>query len=273
MEQSTDSQKFFKSNVEDYKKEHYESGYRTFMTVRHAIYLNELDGMSFLRGSKALDAGCGPGLLTKALNDRNFEVNALDSSTEMLNLARSLFQCNGTGSTPEFCEGNIEALPYDDGEFDLIVSAGVIEYLETDDVVLREFNRVLRNNAVLILSITNKLSPIGCLDFIVEAIKRNKYALKFSNWILTCTKRSPVRPRNFTVRKHKPWDFIASINKNGFKVIKSGYFYVLPWPHPFDRIFPHASSIIGSKLEFLSKTFMGFVSEGFYVVVRKVDTI
>jgi ubiquinone/menaquinone biosynthesis C-methylase UbiE len=269
MSKSRRSEEFFQSNVDDYKKEHYESGYRTFMSARHERYLEEIANLGLRAGSVALDAGCGPGFLTKALHDRNYQVTALDTSPEMLRLTRSLFKNESPQSIPQFHLGNVEALPFEDGAYDLVLSAGVIEYLDNDLKALSEFSRVSKDNAALIISVTNKFSPAGYLDAMVEALKRNRVTLSACNWMLRKMGRLPARPRNFLVRKHSPEAFVESVEKHGYRVAKSGYFYVLPWPHPFDRIFPKASSLIGTRLEFLSRTRLGIISEGFYVVAMK----
>jgi ubiquinone/menaquinone biosynthesis C-methylase UbiE len=269
MSKSRRSEEFFKSNVDDYKREHYESGYRTFMTARHERYLEEIANLGLPAGTVALDAGCGPGFLTKALHDCNYKVTALDTSPEMLRLTRLLFKSESPHSMPQFQLGNVEALPFEDGAYDIVISAGVIEYLDNDLKVLSEFSRVSKDNAALIISVTNKFSPAGYLDAIVEAVKRNRVTLNACNWILQTMGRLPVRPRDFLVRKHCPEAFVESVERHGYRVKKSGYFYVLPWPHPFDRIFPKASSVIGTRLEFLSRTRVGIISEGFYVVAVK----
>lgn len=273
MSEPRPSEEFFRASVDNYRKEHYESGYRTFMTVRHERYLKELADLSLPSGSLALDAGCGPGFLTKALHELNYRVTALDTSREMLRLTRSLFENEPPQTAPTFQEGNVEDLPFEDGTYDVVLSAGVIEYLDNDLKALREFNRVSRDNAVLILSVTNKYSPAGYLDMFVEAIKRNKVTLNACNWILGKLGRLPVRPRNFPVRKHCPRAFGETVEKHGYRVARTGYFYVLPWPHPFDRIFPKASSAIGTRLEFLSRTCLGIISEGFYVVAIKTRSV
>ena len=53
-------------------------------------YGEELTGMFTLgRGSRIADVGCGSGALTKKLCDMGYEVIGIDSSAEMLSLAKS----------------------------------------------------------------------------------------------------------------------------------------------------------------------------------------
>jgi ubiquinone/menaquinone biosynthesis C-methylase UbiE len=237
-------------------------------TVRHERYLEEFDPVFTCEAVSHLMPAVVR-LLTKALHEHNYKVTGLDTSPEMLRLARSLFKNASPETTPIFQEGSIEDLPFDDGTYDIVLSAGVIEYLDNDFKALREISRVSKDNAALILSVTNKFSPAGYLDVFVEAIKRNRVMLNASNWILQKMGRLPVRPRNFLVRKHHPRAFVDSVEKCGYRITKKGYFYVLPWPHPFDRMFPKASSVIGTKLEFLSRTCLDIIAEGFYVVAIK----
>lgn len=260
---------FFHSEVNDYKKEFYESNYRTFMSVRLQRFLEEVDLLN-LENCTVLDAGCGPGYLTLAFLERGFKTTALDSSPEMLRLTNELISNqNLETSIFELVEGNIEELPFDDNHFDLIASAGVIEYLENDEKVLNEFNRVLKPNGFLILSSTNKLSPIGYLEPIIEMIKRVNVTRNICNWFLTRLGGTPVRPRDFVVRKHSMAEFRANTTLARFNVRNEGYFYGLPWPHPFDRVFPKSTSFLGTKIEYLKNTFFRVLFEGLYVVCQK----
>ncbi len=262
------AQEFFKHEVSDYKSEHYGSGYRTFMSVRQEAFLDDIDKLNLPAASIALDAGCGPGLLTKELFDRGLNMYCLDTSGAMLNLAKSQYT-EQDSPLPEFTQGNIESIPFDENHFNLLVSAGVIEYLKTDDTALSEFHRVLKKDGFLILSVTNSLSPIGILEGLIEWIKRNDFTRGLCNQLLSAMGRTPVRAREFEVRKHHPANFDKAIERNGFSIIKSGYFYMLPWPHPFDRIFPNASSLLGNKIESISNSRFGWLSEGYYVVAEK----
>ena len=268
MKQAT---KFFQTEVENYKKEFYDSNYRTFMSVRLQRFIEEVERLRMSENAKCLDAGCGPGYLTKALYDRGFSVCALDSSPAMLRLTKEQFARLPEHSQPNIIEGNIESLPYESCSFDLVASAGVIEYLSGDEKVMHEFYRVLKPNGYLILSSTNKYSPIGILDPTIEIIKRNPYTRWLANWILQKKGATPVRPREFKLRRHTAKEFKVNAEIFGFEVIRMGYFYGLPWPHPFDRLFPKLSSYVGNKLESFSGTLIGRTFEGLYIVAKKVS--
>ena len=262
---------FFKKEVEDYKKEFYESGYRTFMSIRLERFLEEIEDMGLSTEIECLDAGCGPGYLTYALAKKSYNVTALDSSPEMLRLTKALLdsEAGDVINSVKLTDGDIENLIFGNSSFDLVASAGVLEYLPTDHRILSEFYRVLRPGGYMILSSTNKISPAGYLDPIVEIIKRNKFSRYICNWFLSILGGTPVRARNFSVRKHTKGQLVNNVNLTGFKVIKVGYFYALPFPHPFDRIFPATSNKLGVKLEKLKETVFASLFEGIYVVAIK----
>jgi ubiquinone/menaquinone biosynthesis C-methylase UbiE len=263
------STKFFQDKVEDYEKEFYSSGYRTFMSVRLDRFLKEIESLNLPDGARCLDAGCGPGYLSKALYERGYTIDALDSSPEMLRITRSLFENDKNNQSPDIIEGDIENLPYDKGFFDLVASAGVIEYLANDQIVLNEFHRVLKPGGFLVLSSTYKYSPIGMFEPIIETVKRVPSLRNTCNFLLKNIGGTPVRPREFDVRKHGTKEFVGNVEKAGFNVLNTGFFYALPWPHPIDRVFPKISSAIGKRIEFLSQTPFKYTLEGILIVAQK----
>jgi ubiquinone/menaquinone biosynthesis C-methylase UbiE len=263
------AEEFFKSNVEDYKTEHYESGYRSFMSVRQARYLDEIDKLSFaVNDPRVIEAGCGPGYMASALAARHFRVSAFDTSDGMLELTRRLFAASQRPE-PELKLGSIEAVPFVDASFDLYVSAGVIEYLETDDRALAEAYRVLAPGGYLVVSITNRFSHAGLFDSIVEAVKRQSAARALINRIFKALDRRPIRAREFRVRKHAPREFRQSVAGAGFNVLRDGYFHFLPLPHPFDRLFPSMSDRLSRRLDGLADSKLRILGEGYYIVGQK----
>ena len=262
---------FFSAGVNQYRSEHYLSGYRSYMSVRQTRYLKEIDQLDIKAkdGRCALDAGCGPGFLTHEIFQRGFTMFAFDISEKMIDAARTLFNQDSEGSEAIIKIGDIEKIPFQDDQFELCVTAGVIEYLNTDDIALLELNRVLKQDGYLIISVTNKFSPVGIFDGLLDFIKTKRFLLTISNFILKLLGNNPVLPRTFKIRKHSPQTFIENLERAGFEIQSKGYFYMLPWPHPIDRLFPKATHFLGSKIEFLSNSPLGFLSEGFLVVAKK----
>lgn len=95
-----------------------------------------------------LDAGCGPGLYSEELLRRGARVTAVDASAEQV--ARTQARLADRARIQRV---DLEApLPYDDDEFDLVVCALVIHYLEDREAVFREFRRVLRPGGRTVVS-------------------------------------------------------------------------------------------------------------------------
>jgi SAM-dependent methyltransferase len=262
---------FFQEQADAYDRVHYADGARSFMTVRLSRVLNLIDDMNLAAGSSILDAGCGPGHLALTLAQKEYDVSAVDTSEAMLTELSRNADIYKPLSEVHTQLASIEELPFEDNRFDLICSLGVIEYLDTDEKVLQEFLRSLKPGGRMILSVTNYWSPAGYLDFFVEAAKRQKWILAAVNFFWTRMGHDEIRPRFFKIRRHRPEQLRKTLVKNGFELDRTSYFYMLPWPHPFDRMFPKLTDKLGSFLEPLSKTLLGILAEGYIVSGRKPD--
>jgi demethylmenaquinone methyltransferase/2-methoxy-6-polyprenyl-1,4-benzoquinol methylase len=106
-------------------------------------------------GDRTLDACCGTGDLALAARRQGAHVVGLDFSERMLERARR--KAPGV----EFVQGDVLALPFDDGSFDSITVGFGVRNVEDLDAGLRELRRVLRRGGRLgILEIT---TPRGVL--------------------------------------------------------------------------------------------------------------
>lgn len=262
---------FFQTDVGHYVDLHYGENAYSLMGVRLTRFLQRIDSLSLPAGSTTLDAGCGPGHLRARLAQRGFRAWGLDLSAEMLCHASSLMDPKGTPGNARLQRGSIEHLPYRTESFDLLCSAGVIEYLPTDVTALSEFARVLKPGGYAVLSVTNRLSPIGWADGLVEAIKQNPVLLGLINRLMAIRGEPPARARHFSVRRHAPGTFRKQLGQVGLEPIDDEFFYMLPWPHPFDRLFPRATAALGKRLEPTSRGRFGILAEGYLVVARKAS--
>ena len=106
---------------------------------------------------RALDAPCGPGLLSEALRRMGFDVTAAD-------LQRDVF---GAGESVPFCRLDLdEPLPFCDASFELVVCGDGIEHLENPFAAFREFARVLGDPGTLIVATPNYLNLERRLKFL-----------------------------------------------------------------------------------------------------------
>jgi len=113
------------------------SYHRAFSPVtRHAI-APLLDAVAPLAAQRLLDVAAGPGNLAAAAAARGAHATGLDLSPRMLDVARGLHPIVA------FREGDAEHLPFDDGDFDAIVSAFGVGHFSDATVALADWRRVL----------------------------------------------------------------------------------------------------------------------------------
>jgi SAM-dependent methyltransferase len=102
---------------------------------------------------RILDAACGEGYGAAMLATSAASVEGVDVSAQAIAHARQRY-----GNLPGigFQVGDCTRLPYDDNEFDRVVSFETLEHLAGHDQLLAEFRRVLKPDGVLILSSPDK---------------------------------------------------------------------------------------------------------------------
>jgi SAM-dependent methyltransferase len=95
------------------------------------------------RDAKVLDVGCGPGTITTDLADRvpQGRVTGIDAAQEVIERARELA---GDRANVDFATGDVYALDYPDGAFDVVHAHQVLQHLGDPVRALREMGRVTR---------------------------------------------------------------------------------------------------------------------------------
>jgi SAM-dependent methyltransferase len=97
--------------------------------------------------AKVLEVGCGPGLLSIRLaRSHGLQVTGLDLDRAMIDRATANTKAEAwdDGAPPTFVVGDVAALPFPDGSFDLAVSTFSMHHWDDPAVGLREIARVLR---------------------------------------------------------------------------------------------------------------------------------
>jgi SAM-dependent methyltransferase len=98
--------------------------------------------------AEVLDAACGVGYGSAHLAETARSVVGIDRSAEALAHARSAYALPNV----EFVEGDLLALPFPYGAFDVVCAFEVIEHLDDQRAFLREVARVLGENGTLLVS-------------------------------------------------------------------------------------------------------------------------
>ena len=102
---------------------------------------------------RTLDAACGEGYGSTLLADSAASVEGVDISEQAITHARQRY---GQLADVGFHLADCTSLPFDDNEFDRVVSFETLEHLEAHDELLAEFRRVLKPDGFLILSSPDK---------------------------------------------------------------------------------------------------------------------
>jgi SAM-dependent methyltransferase len=97
-----------------------------------------LGALGSLVGVRLLDVGCGVGLLLREAADRGAWVAGVDTADELLEVAR--------WALPEadLQVGRLDALPYDNGRFDVATACNALRYAPDQQAALAELIRVVR---------------------------------------------------------------------------------------------------------------------------------
>ncbi len=91
---------------------------------------------------RALDVGAGPGLLSAALSGLVAEAVALDPSSALLGNAPSGVRA---------VVGTAEAMPFADGEFDLVTCVNSLHHIANPSLALDEMTRVLADGGTIVV--------------------------------------------------------------------------------------------------------------------------
>ncbi|OGC22841.1 hypothetical protein A2291_08675 [candidate division WOR-1 bacterium RIFOXYB2_FULL_42_35] len=135
----------------------YEAWYTTpkgeFVDVLEKEVISEL--CNILPGDKVLEIGCGTGHFSAYFSKLRAEVTALDTSPDMLHLAREKYG----NLQVDFKAGDAYKLPFADRSFDLVAMITVLEFIANPKQALREAFRVSKDK--VFLGILNKNSYLA----------------------------------------------------------------------------------------------------------------
>jgi SAM-dependent methyltransferase len=109
----------------------------------------------FLSGSqpgKILEVGCGDGTMLRLLVARGMEAIGVDASLS------GIERCVELGLHAQCCDVSVDGLPFDDDEFDTVISLETFEHLMNPHYALQEVRRVLRSGGRFLCSVPNPLT-------------------------------------------------------------------------------------------------------------------
>ncbi|NQU56378.1 MAG: class I SAM-dependent methyltransferase [Rhodospirillales bacterium] len=98
-------------------------------------------------GAKLLDAGCGAGGLSVLAAQRGAEVSGIDATEALVGIAQERV------SDGEFRTGDLEALPYGNDTFDVVLAANSAQYAADPVAALAELKRVTKSGGRIVVAI------------------------------------------------------------------------------------------------------------------------
>lgn len=119
-----------------------------------SVYQRIIDWLNIEPGTAALEAGSGAGgfteLLAGAVGPKG-TVAALDVTPELLQTARKRVNKSPFKNRVAYHEGDVQRLPFEEGQFDLVWSSRTVHHLPDQLIGMRELYRVLKPGGRLAL--------------------------------------------------------------------------------------------------------------------------
>jgi ubiquinone/menaquinone biosynthesis C-methylase UbiE len=107
-----------------------------------------LPGIRIMKGQTLLEIGCGSGFICSHMAEKyRLKVVGVDLDPAMIQIAHSNF---GKKPNTRFIVMDATKLDFADGEFDLVLSFGVMHHIPNWQEALSEVSRVLKPGGVLI---------------------------------------------------------------------------------------------------------------------------
>jgi SAM-dependent methyltransferase len=126
------------------KAEEFDEIARNVFAPIYPVLAHQIVERTKVAAGKCLDVGSAGGLLGLAVAEiTGLEVTLYDISADAIELAKQRIQTGNLGSRVTAVAGDVHAMPFSDGFFDLIVSRGSIWFWENHPVAFREIYRVL----------------------------------------------------------------------------------------------------------------------------------
>jgi SAM-dependent methyltransferase len=142
------------------------SGYvKLFASASDQTIGSLLDAVGAKSKLKILDLCCGQGNVSEALISRGCQVVGVDFSPAMLAFARDRVP------KATFMEEDVQDLPFDDAEFDIVVSNLGVCHVPDQPRALSEVRRVLRSGGRFGMTVWCGPDISPCFEIVYEAIK------------------------------------------------------------------------------------------------------
>jgi len=118
-------------------------------------------------GAKLLDVGCGSGQLALMAAKDGLDVTGVDIAVNLVDRAR--LRARAEGVTARFQEADAEALPFEDGSFDVVVSLIGAMFAPRPELVAKELLRVCAPGGTIAMA---NWTPQGFIGQMFKAVSQ-----------------------------------------------------------------------------------------------------
>ena len=165
-----------------------------------------LGQLDFLEGARVIDVACGTGIVGRLVAEKvgkSGSVVGVDLNAGMIEVAQQ--HSPVTGANVEWRQGDVIALPFPDGSFDLAFCQQGLQFFPDKLGALKELRRILTPGGSLILTVWSEVSPLNAA--LADALAR---------YVSAEVAKKSLMPYSF----HDPEVIRALVVESGFSEIQ-----------------------------------------------------
>ena len=160
--------------------------------------------LKLVEGKRVLDVGCGSGLLSKTLLNRNYNVTVVDNDSKAIEIAKKK---GINGFVADINNWQTQE------KFDCIILGDVLEHIEDDGSVMKKVHEMLEPNGCVVVNVPAYQTLFSKHDVALGHKRR------YSNKEL----ESKLQNSGFTIEKLRHWNLLALPIAVSIKISKKDY--------------------------------------------------
>jgi len=184
-----------------------------------------LDWLKEPQGLKILDAGCGEGIYTLFLAQREASLTGIDLSYKYVAIARELTKSLSVKADYLVCD--LAHVPLPEGYFDWVICNSVLEHVDKDVSALQEMRRVLKPQGTLFLTVDcgDRLLIVNFLDRLPRWCKKVLLKKDISSASrMEDGLRIHLAKGYGVLRRYRGEELAGRLESLGFKVLEEKYY-------------------------------------------------